>query len=460
MPSPLKKLSTLFLLMMALSQLGQEDCQEDPCPDGDGDGICDDEDRCPGWDDAVDMNADGLPDACEDFVRRSGTAFTLADQPFHFVGSNTYYLMTYAADPNLRPYVDEILEEAALRGERVIRTWAFNDGDGWNALQTAPGVYDEAVFEGLDYVIWRAHGLGLRVILSLVNNWDDYGGMMQYVQWSETATLHDDFYIDAQTQSFYQDYLFDLVNRVNTFSGNRYADESAIFAWELANEPRCASDHSGTILANWVHEMADYLKSIDPNHLITTGSEGFYDDGMGPWYLNGSQGYDFIEIHSSPHIDYATAHNYPDHWSLNRLETLALVESQLLDSHQVLNKPFILGEFGKLLEDEASALPQGKVYDPKTWGPAYGEALPGAWPSGKIAPAYRRTIQSTALRDAYFDDYFSLLLEEEGGGAMYWVASHDDYPNYDGFGVYDPADIETVLLIEDYAAWMRALAYP
>ncbi len=28
----------------------------------------------------------------------------------------------------------------------VLRTWAFNDGAGWQALQTRPGVYDERVF--------------------------------------------------------------------------------------------------------------------------------------------------------------------------------------------------------------------------------------------------------------------------------------------------------------------------
>lgn len=28
----------------------------------------------------------------------------------------------------------------------VLRTWAFNDGAGWQALQTCPGVYDERVF--------------------------------------------------------------------------------------------------------------------------------------------------------------------------------------------------------------------------------------------------------------------------------------------------------------------------
>src|SRR4030095_9713904 len=113
---------------------------------------------------------------------------------FAVVGFNCYYLMAYAADPGLRDEVDEVLREARSLGSTVLRTWAFSDGARWNALQIAPGVYDEDVFVGLDYVVHRASEEGLRVLLPLVNNWPDYGGMDQYVAWSDTAAAHDDFY--------------------------------------------------------------------------------------------------------------------------------------------------------------------------------------------------------------------------------------------------------------------------
>jgi hypothetical protein len=35
------------------------------CPDSDGDGVCDDDDVCPGGDDSVDLDGDGVPDACD-----------------------------------------------------------------------------------------------------------------------------------------------------------------------------------------------------------------------------------------------------------------------------------------------------------------------------------------------------------------------------------------------------------
>ena len=36
-----------------------------PCDDSDEDGVCDEDDRCAGFDDSIDTNADGVPDGCE-----------------------------------------------------------------------------------------------------------------------------------------------------------------------------------------------------------------------------------------------------------------------------------------------------------------------------------------------------------------------------------------------------------
>lgn len=37
------------------------------CPDGDADGVCDADDVCPGYSDALDSDGDGVPDSCDDF---------------------------------------------------------------------------------------------------------------------------------------------------------------------------------------------------------------------------------------------------------------------------------------------------------------------------------------------------------------------------------------------------------
>ena len=46
---------------------------------------------------------------------------------------------TRGASPGTKAMVLETLDAAARMGFTVIRAWAFNDGAGWNALQTAPG---------------------------------------------------------------------------------------------------------------------------------------------------------------------------------------------------------------------------------------------------------------------------------------------------------------------------------
>ena len=52
-------------------------------------------------------------------------------------------------------------------------------------------------------------------------------------------------------------------------------DDPTILAWSLSNEPRCDGDYSGSSLQGWIDATAEFLKSIDPNHLITVGTEGF-----------------------------------------------------------------------------------------------------------------------------------------------------------------------------------------
>jgi mannan endo-1,4-beta-mannosidase len=422
-----------------------------------------------------------IPDSA--FVQRQGTDFVQNGLRFRPAGANCFYLMTFAADPGLRAAVDEVLEETALMGLTVVRTWGFNDGSGWNALQTAPGVYDEAVFQGLDYVLDRCSRLGLRVVLPLVNNWTDYGGMDQYVAWSPTASFHDDFYTDPACRSWYADHAAAMAGRVNTVNGRTYRDDPTILAWELANEPRCASDPSGNTLQAWIEEMSAVLKAADPNHLLGTGSEGFYDDdGATAWYLDGSQGVDYLRNHAAPGVDYAGSHSWPDTWGISAAAAVGLLSRQASDAAGMLGKPFLLGEFGKhrdAAEGPSRVFAARAHYDPATYfspGAAPGP-VPGASPlrdpgeryprppSGE--PGFERTLPPSGLpfspeplsaegRDPFFSECFQVVSGDDGDGGMYWAAYHDAYPDYDGFGVYYPSDSSTVSLIEAFADVMAS----
>jgi mannan endo-1,4-beta-mannosidase len=63
--------------------------------------------------------------------------------------------------------------------------------------------------------------------------------------------------------------------------------------------------------------MASFVKSIDRNHLLEAGLEGFYGPStpqrnrLNPGLKIGT---DFIANNRIPGIDFATAHAYPDQW--------------------------------------------------------------------------------------------------------------------------------------------------
>jgi hypothetical protein len=155
------------------------------------------------------MGITATPDnMAQGFVAARGTQFVLNGKPIFVNGANLYYLMSYAANPQSRNIVTSILQQSASVGVTVVRTWAFADGAGSYNLQMSPGVYSEQTFRGLDFVLTQAKKFGIRLILSLVNNYPDYGGRPQYVKWAQSkgnwnAKL-DDFYTDATMRQWYK----------------------------------------------------------------------------------------------------------------------------------------------------------------------------------------------------------------------------------------------------------------
>jgi hypothetical protein len=174
------------------------------------------------------------------FVTRAGPELRVGSAPFYYAGTNNYYLWYYPFDctPTSPVCVREILDDSVAMGLTVIRTWGFGDGGGtagWNgfAFQPQPGVYGEPTFAHFDQVVAEAKARGLRLVIPLVNNWDDFGGMDQYVAWTGGG-VHDDFYSRQACKDLYKAYVAHFLNHVSTLSGVAYKDEPAIMAWELA----------------------------------------------------------------------------------------------------------------------------------------------------------------------------------------------------------------------------------
>ncbi|MAO64133.1 MAG: hypothetical protein CL666_03970 [Balneola sp.] len=310
------------------------------------------------------------PPSFGSFVEVHNSNFVVDGEILRFAGTNAYYLPNYE---KLNPaVVTRALDLFRDTGISVIRMWGFYDGydcgysqndANENVIQTAPGVYSESALQDLDNVIAQGKERGIGFIIPFINFWDELGGVCQYNTWagaSDPSTNMAFFMSNSDTQKWYKDYINMLLNRVNTVTGVAYKDEPAIVAWQIMNEGRNPGA-SATILRDWYQEIAQYIKSIDPNHLVSTGEEGF-DEGTPSVYsvgeysntytLRADVGSSYVMNTSIPEIDFGNAHWYPSEYGFGVEMDNDLLQAQRawLSDHKKIaessGKPFIIGEYG------------------------------------------------------------------------------------------------------------------
>ncbi len=385
------------------------------------------------------------------FVYRLKTQFMLDGRPVFFAGSNSYYQVTYRRWN--APGPDEVLDKMAARGMTLVRTWAFQDAvENGACLQCAPqgqlstgerpiDFLDPLTLEALDQTLAAADQHGIRVLLALVNNWSDYGGMDRWTLWRFGSVNHDKFYTDSVIREWYRDLVQVLVNRVNTVNGRRYRDDPTIFAWELTNEARSSAGTPAADLNAWMGEMSAFIKSVDPNHMVTTGIEGFY----GPEHANrntdswmAASGQDFINNHQHASIDFATCHIWPDNWGWNPIGNTSSAVSKsrlyfqrhLEDADTVFRKPLLCEEFGIPRDNRGRGIESGP----------------------------------TTIRDLFYQEVFYGLCQSSAltggccGGATNWLILSDSYSRYDdGNGVFLPYDTSTDAILTADALFLARL---
>lgn len=298
--------------------------------------------------------------ASSGFVQRCGINFCLDGKTYYFAGANTYDVFTYGGSygDTETQYMDKARIDAhmaELQADKVsvLRLWMFSH-ESWHGFETGKGVYNDQQFALFDYVIEAAKAHDIRLIPVFENYWEAYGGIDTRLKWEGLSGGHPGravFFDKTRCPGCftqYKNYVNYALNRTNHYSGVKYKDEPAIFAWELMNEPRyqdvsADENKSGATLRKWVDEMASYVKSIDPNHLVGTGMEG-HESRYG---FGGDEGNPFVYIHQSPYIDFTSAHPYPNAgWAnLTLDQTRTLIAKWISDSHDVVGKPFFMGEF-------------------------------------------------------------------------------------------------------------------
>ncbi|MEO6038314.1 MAG: beta-mannosidase, partial [Saprospiraceae bacterium] len=232
------------------------------------------------------------------------------------------------------------------------------------ALQTASGQYNETLFDGLDYLLRQMKKRDLKAVLFLTNSWEWSGGFAQYLNWNGYGPIPypqentwptfmqylGQYYVCPPCQEQFFQHVRTVLGRTNRYTGVRYAADPTIMSWEIANEPRAFSTHNLPAMQLWLEATAMLIKSIDPNHLVTTGSEG-------AWGCENSLDW-FERMHALPGIDYMTVHIWPKNWSWidaqdipGTLDTAIARTNAYLDLHlavaQRLQKPLVLEEFGR-----------------------------------------------------------------------------------------------------------------
>ena len=336
-------------------------------------------------------------------------------RPYFVSGVNFWQAMNLgmAGDSGDRKRLIAELDHLQSIGINNLRIMASSEGPDSEpfritpALMIEPGIYNEAVLDGLDFLLAELGKRRMTAVMVLTNYWHWSGGMAQYVSWHEGSQIpypgdwsaYMDyaarFYACDVCQGWYRAHIRHLIERENAYTGLTYANDPAIFSWELANEPR-------RFPQDWIDSTAGYIKSLDPNHLVTTGSEG-----EPPW-----EDQDLQQTHAGPDVDYVTIHIWPQNWGWYdpaRTDSYPAAEERTTDyfnaltaKAETLNKPLVVEEFGLARDWE----PVNDLFDPAS---------------------------TTVFRDRFFGHVFGLILDSarRGGsaaGANAWAWSGQALP--------------------------------
>ena len=307
------------------------------------------------------------------FVCVEDGRFSGGEYPSHFIGTNFWYgaILGSEGQGGNRERLEAELDTLKALGMTNLRILVGGDGqDGIPTrvtpnLQKAPGVYNDTIFWGLDYLLAEMAERDMKAVLFLNNSWEWSGGYGMYLEWAGAGKSLipaevgygpfmesvSKFVTNEKAKELFYDHVRHVVSRTNTVTGKPYSEDPAIFSWQIGNEPRCfRSDSLGqAAFVDYMWTTAALIKSIDPNHMVSSGNEG----------LAGCEySMDLYEkIHACPDIDYMNIHIWPYNWGWVHEDSLvedlpnAIANTDMyIDAHLAVaekyGKPVVLEEFG------------------------------------------------------------------------------------------------------------------
>ena len=307
------------------------------------------------------------------FVTVQNGEFVRDGEKVTFVGTNFWYGPIIASEGcgGDRDRLHRELDTLKAIGVTNLRILVGSDGPEGVAykvepvLQLEPGVYNDTLLRGLDYLLDQMAQRDMHAVLYFNNSWEWSGGYGQYLEWAgdgkallpsvdgyENYVDHVSRFVkNEKAKQLYYDHVKNIVTRTNTITGKAYKDDPTIFSWQIGNEPRAFARDSVTkaAFADWMCTSAGLIKSLDPNHMVSSGSEGLYGCEVDMDL--------FEKIHACGHFDYLNVHIWPLVWRWVTKDTFADSVSvanarteEYLTAHfpvaERLGKPIVLEEFG------------------------------------------------------------------------------------------------------------------
>lgn len=388
------------------------------------------------------------------------------NQPYYFVGTNFWFgaILGSTGEGGDRERLIRELDFMNANGIDNLRILIGADGENGvpskaePTLQIAPGVYNDSIFDGLDFLMAEMGKRGMKAVLFFTNSWEWSGGYSQYLNWAgkgkNPVPSVDGWpaYMEyvkqyancTECHEMLKKHITKVITRTNKYTGKKYSDDPAIFSWQVGNEPRAFSDNNKEAFAAWIADIAAHIKSLDKNHLVSVGSEGKHGCEQDITL--------FEQIHADPNIDYLTFHVWPKNWGwMDRDDMKGTLQAAIdstnayIDLHvelaRKLQKPVTMEEFGFPRDNHLYTLD-----DP------------------------------TTLRDAYYKAVFEKILtaskeNDVFAGCNFWAwggfgrpqnefwKKGDDYvgdPAQEEQGLNAVFDIDTtILLIKEYNAKLR-----
>lgn len=306
-----------------------------------------------------------------DFIRVENGQFIRKGKPYYYVGANFWYgaILASEGEGGNRERLHKELDFLKSIGVDNLRILVGADGDNGiptkvePTLQKEPGVYNDTILAGLDYLMAELEKRDMHAILYLNNSWEWSGGYSMYLQWAgkgKAAVPAVDgwpkymeyvkqFVQCDSAKTLFANYVNDMLTRTNRFTQRKYADDPTIMSWQIGNEPRAFADENKEAFARWIADVAAQIRKLAPHHLISVGSEGKHGCEQDIRL--------FEQIHADPNIDYLTLHMWPYNWSWVNEHTLSenMDEAKekakaYLDEHLTLSakygKPAVMEEFG------------------------------------------------------------------------------------------------------------------